>query len=124
MYDYLVVGAGLFGAVFACEARKAGNEETIAAAREALRIAEEVHNRKLATIKAEQDAAKAEKTTSANNSTSNNSASSTVTTPTPTKEITLKLGGTSATIKADAANEAALNKILDQLESASSLTTA
>ena len=26
MYDYLVVGAGLFGAVFACEARKAGKQ--------------------------------------------------------------------------------------------------
>ena len=26
MYDYLVVGAGLFGAVFACEARKQGKK--------------------------------------------------------------------------------------------------
>ncbi|WP_320153514.1 hypothetical protein [uncultured Tolumonas sp.] len=33
------------------EARKTGNKEIIEAAREALRLAEEVHNRKLATIK-------------------------------------------------------------------------
>ena len=106
------------------QAQALKDKQAIADLKESLRLAQEIHNQKLATIKAEQDAAKAEKTTSAYNSTSNNSASSTVTTPTPTKEITLKLGGTSATIKADAANEAALNKILDQLESASSLTTA
>ena len=100
------------------EARKTGNKEIIEAARDALRLAEEVHNRKLATIKAEQDAAATTVSTSKNTTTSTN-----VATTSPDKVITIKLAGKTATVKADAANEAALDSIIAQLESASALTS-
>ena len=29
MYDYLIVGSGLFGAVFACEAKKKGKKDLV-----------------------------------------------------------------------------------------------
>lgn len=102
------------------EARALKDSKSIADMREALQLAQQIHSQKLATINAENEAAK---TTSTAKNTSSDSSSSSSTPTTSTKEITLKLGGTSATIKADAANEAALESILSQLESASSLTS-
>ena len=104
------------------QAQALKDKQAIADLKESLRLAQEIHNQKIATINAEKAAAKtlAESSASSNSSSSSSSAN---TTP-AAKEITIKLGGTTATVKADAANEAALDKILAQLESASSLTTA
>lgn len=104
------------------EARKTGNKEIIEAAREALRLAEEVHSRKLATIKAEQDATKADNTATTTASSSASNSQSTSGSSTTTKTYEIKIGGKTTKINTDATNGAALESILSQLESVSSLT--
>lgn len=103
------------------EAQKLNNAKSIADMKESLRLAQEIHNQKLATIKAEQAASKQSSASPSNSSSSTSSAASTTTAK---KEITIKLAGKTATVTADAANEAALDQILAQLESASALTSA
>lgn len=103
------------------EAEKLKNAQSIADMKEALRLAQEIHNKKMETIKAEQVASKQSSASSSNSSSSTSSAASTTTAK---KEITIKLAGKTATVTADSANEAALDQILAHLESASSLTSA
>lgn len=103
------------------EARAWNDTQAIASARESLRLAQQIHNQKMETINAEKEASKTSSVSSSNNTTSTSSTGSS--TATSSKTITIKLGGKTATVNADAANEAALDQILSQLESASSLTT-
>ena len=102
------------------EAQALQDAKAIADLKEALSLAQQIHDQKMATIKAEQAASK-QSSSSSNNSSS--SASSSASTTPATKEITIKLAGKTATVKADAANEAALDAIISQLEAASALTS-
>lgn len=99
------------------EARAAGNKETIAAANEALRIAQEVHDRKLATIKAEQDAAKSQSTTTTTSNNSPSTSSSSVTTSSESnKKITVALEGPAGTAEVTVNSESDLNNLLSVLK--------
>lgn len=102
------------------QAQALKDKQAIADLKESLRLAQEIHNQKLATIKAEQDAAK--KSSSAASSSETSTASPTSNATTSTKTITLQFGGKTATVQADSVNEAALDQILAQLEAASQLT--
>lgn len=113
-------------------ARAAGNADAVASYKEALRLAEELHQKKMATIKAEQAAAaqetaEAKKTAASNTAAKASTAAKTANqntseTTTLSREITINLPGSRQTIKTDAAGEAALESVLRQLESVGAIT--
>lgn len=101
-------------------ARAAGNADAVASYKEALRLADQLHQKKMATIKAEQAAA-AQETAEAKKAASSSTPTTTAVTSS-TREITINLGGSRQTIKTDAAGEAALESVLRQLESLGAIT--
>ena len=113
-------------------ARAAGNADAVASYKEALRLAEELHQKKMATIKAEQvaaaqETAEAKKTAASNTAAKASTAAKTANqntseTTTLSREITINLPGSRQTIKTDAAGEAALESVLRQLESVGAIT--
>ncbi len=101
------------------EARTKNSKEAIADAKEALRLAEELHNRKLATIKAEQDAAKASTTeTTSSPSAADNSSSNTVATADTSKKITVELVNGNSAVEVGVNNESDLNSLLSLIKQA------
>ncbi len=97
------------------EARQSDNKQATAAAREALKLAEEIHARKMATIKAEQDAAKAEKTTSSNNNVSDSSAT-TSSASESNKKITVELTSAAGNAEISVNSESDLNNLLNLIK--------
>lgn len=102
-------------------ARASGNADAVASYKEALRLAEELHQKKMATIKAEQAAA-AQETAEAKKAASSSTPTTTAVTSS-TREITINLGGSRQTIKTDAAGEVALENIVTQLQSMAARTS-
>jgi chromosome segregation ATPase len=110
-------------------ARAAGNADAVASYKEAMRLAEELHQKKMATIKAEQAAAAQEvaeskksaaSTQVAKASTANSSTTTGASTATSNDEMTIHInaGGKTATVKATRANATTLADVLTELEKA------
>nr|WP_321270445.1 tape measure protein [uncultured Tolumonas sp.] len=99
------------------EAESLKNEKSKADMQEALRLAQEIHNQKLATIKAEQDAAKSEKTTAATTTTTDSSSSSSSTSSSDSnKKITVSLQSQAGAAEVTVNGESDLNNLLSLLK--------
>lgn len=99
------------------EAQKSHDSKAIANMHEALQLAEEIHNKKLATIKAEQDAAKAQKTTATTTTTTDSSSSSSSASSSDSnKKITVALQGQAGTAEVTVNGESDLNNLLSVLK--------
>jgi len=101
------------------DARAASNQQAVRDLQQSLELSRKIHSQKISTIQAEQDAAKTvnQQTTQSSSGTSTTSNQAAT-----TRVIELKLPNGAATIKTDAAGEAALDQLLSQLESASQIS--
>lgn len=101
-------------------ARAAGNADAVASYKEAMRLADQLHQKKMASIQAERAAAAQEAVEGKKAATPSPSTTTAVTTS--TREITINLPGSRQTIRTDAAGDAALESVLRQLESVGAIT--
>lgn len=99
------------------QAQKAHDNQAIADMKESLRLAQEIHDKKMSAIKAEQDAAKAQKTTSTTTSTTDSSSSSSSASSSDSnKKITVALQGQSGAAEVTVNSESDLNNLLSVLK--------
>lgn len=103
------------------EAQNLQNAKSIADMKEALRLAQEIHNQKLATIKAETTAAASKKPASTGTTTT--SAATNTSSAPSTKTVTVNFKTGTSTTPVQLSDESQVNQLLSVLEQAGMCTS-